>query len=164
MHALIKVCALMGLGLSYVASPLTYGQDSDHPVRERFIVTGTIESGCTVDFNTNHPMARPFEALRYNSTAPQVVAQVSVSCNFQQDSVNVTYESLNRGLINEFGDVIDYEKSLSGVRGGGLASEGGWTVAQRAGGRPYFFRVSPRSNGMASGRYSDVIVVSVATY
>lgn len=154
--ALLVVCA--------ASSSAVHAQQMKRTTSDRLVVIGRIEPTCSVDFNTDHPMARPFEALRYNSTAPQVVAQVTVLCNFQQETVNVTYESLNRGLRNEFGAVIDYEKSLSGVRGGGMASEGPWTIAQRTGGRPYFFRVSPRNMGLISGHYSDVIVVSVASH
>lgn len=127
-----------------------------------FTVHGTIQPSCEVYLNGNHPLARPMEDLRYHMASPQIVAEVVVACNRGNETVNVTYESMNGGLLSPNGTLMDYEKSLSGLRESGLASAGPWTISQRVGPRSQFLRVRPLARGAIEGSYSDVIFVSLS--
>lgn len=142
---------------------LAWSSDRSEPARGMLSVTGYIESGCNVYLNTQHPMARAMESLRYNLPAPQIVAEVVLTCNQNDGMVNVTYESVNGGLMNSHGRILEYEKSLSGIRGTSLASSGPWTVSQRVSPRNLFLRVRPLADGTVQGPYSDVILVSIAS-
>ncbi|MCC5878436.1 MAG: hypothetical protein JJU03_00870 [Idiomarina sp.] len=125
-------------------------------------IYGTIQPNCEVYLNGNHPLARPMEELRYNMASPQIVAEVVIACNHGGETVNVTYESMNGGMLSPNGMLLDYEKSLSGGRETNLASSGPWTISQRVGPRSQFLRIRPLSRGAIEGSYSDVILVSVS--
>lgn len=136
--------------------------ERDDEARGMLSVYGSVQSSCNVYLNTQHPLARPIEALRYHRASPQIVAEVVLTCNRGDERVRVTYESVNGGLLDVNGDLMEYEKSLSGTYGVGLASAGPWTIAQRVSPRHQFLRVRPLNKGDTQGPYSDVILVSIA--
>lgn len=142
---------------------VAFAGDRNDDARGVLTMRGSIQSSCNVYLNTHHPLARPMEALRYNMASPQIVAEVVLTCNRGDEMVNVTYESVNGGLLGPNGNLMEYEKSLSGGREVGLASAGPWTIAQRVGPRSQFLRVRPLSSGVIQGPYSDVILVSVSS-
>lgn len=137
--------------------------DRSNDPRANLTVHGTIPPSCEVYLNGNHPLARPIEDLRYNFASPQIIAEVIVTCNDGSETVDVTYESMNGGLVAENGSLMDYEQSLTGGRELSLASAGPWTVSQRIGQRSQFLRIRPLSSGAVEGAYSDVILVSLSS-
>ena len=149
--------------LLFCLPSVAFAGSGTEEARGRLTIQGTIQSSCNVYLNTLHPLARPMEALRYHMASPQIVAEVILTCNRGDETVSVTYESVNGGLLGADGNLMEYEKSLSGGREVGLASAGPWTVAQRVGPRSQFLRVRPLSTGVIQGPYSDVIVVSVSS-
>lgn len=152
--------ALAAIFLCVPCSVVMAGQNQD--ARNTLTVHGTIQPSCAVYLNGDHPLASPIDQLRHNVIAPQIVAEVVLNCNTGEDAVNVTYESMNGGLLMANGTLLDYEKSLSGRREFGLASSGPWTVTQQVGPRSQFLRIRPLVRGAIEGSYSDVIFVSVS--
>lgn len=150
-------------GVLLVCLPgLLMAAERDNDARGMLSVYGSVQPSCNVYLDTEHPLARPIEALRYHLATPQIVAQVVLTCNRGDERVRVTYESVNGGLLDVNGELMEYEKSLSGTFGTALASAGPWTIAQRAGQRHQFLRVRPLNKGDTQGPYSDVILVSIA--
>lgn len=152
----------LAVGLLMYLPSIIMAAERDNDARGMFTIYGSVQSSCNVYLNTQHPLARPIEALRYHRASPQIVAEVVLTCNRGDEMVNVTYESVNGGLLDANGNLMEYEKSLSGTYGIGVASAGPWTIAQRVSPRHQFLRVRPLSNGDTQGPYSDVILVSIA--
>jgi len=154
----MKALAILLLGVP----GLVIASDRNSEAQVNLTVLGTVQPSCEVYLDGNHPLARPMEDLRYHMASPQIVAEVVITCNHGGETANVTYESMNGGLLSPSGSLMDYEKSLSGLRGLSLASAGPWTVSQQIGPRSQFLRVRPLSSGAIEGSYSDVILVSVS--